>query len=217
MSDDVDDDAARRESDELRALWSALPAPRAGVDADGLPSEDAEASDHLTRAAIEHLRAAWAAHAVEVPEVPFGLRRAHGQRLALRAEMPMQRSTRTLEPSRRASSGPRLRILALAATAAAAVLVLALRHDRTSHDVERTREGLLVASGVDTPAGPSAEEPRELTPSPLPSESVATLVDIPREDFKLRADGFEFESQGVRFVLIETTGEAPSSAPDQRK
>jgi hypothetical protein len=245
MSDDIDDDAAQRESDDLRALWSALPAPRSGVEADGLPSEDAAASDDLTRAAIEHLRAAWGAHAVEVPELPFALRsahahaHAHAQRLALRSNNTAQqlalRSNNTAQqlalrshstarqlgriapPPRRARTTPMLRILALAAAAAAAVLIFALRDERTSHDIERTGEGPLVAGGGDIRGGPGTDAPRELEPSPLPAESVATLVDIPREDFKSRVDGFEFEAQGVRFVFIETTGEAPSSAPATRK
>jgi hypothetical protein len=221
MSDDIDDDAAQRESDDLRALWSALPAPRSGVEADGLPSEDVAASDDLTRAAIEHLRAAWAAHAVEVPELPFTLRsahaHAHAQRLALRSNSTAHQLGRITPPPRHARTAPTLRILALAAAAAAAVLIFALRNERMSHDVERTDEGPLVAIEGDARFGPGTEAPRELEPSPLPTESVATLVDIPREDFESRVDGFEFEAQGVRFVFIETTGEAPSSAPATKK
>lgn len=202
MSDGIDGDAARHESEELRTLWSALPAPRVGVEADGLPSSDPAASDDRTRAAVEHLRDAWAAHAVEVPEIPFALRRAHAVR-----------SARTAPQSRRARNRPALRFLVLATAAAAVALIFALRHERTSHDVERSGDGLFVASGSDTRVGTDTEEPRELEPSPLPAESVATLVDIPREDFKSRVDGFEFEAAGVRFVLIEKTGGANSSAP----
>lgn len=206
MSDDSDDDTAQHEASELRALWSALPAPRAGVDTDGLPSEDVAASDDLTRAAVERLRAAWAAHSVHVPELPFALRRAHARR-----------ATRTAPTFRHERTRPGLRLLALAAAAAAVVSLFVSRHERTSRHVELTGEGRVIADSGDTQVDPGTGAPRELEPSPLPTALVATHVDIPREDFALRADGFEFETQGVRFVLIETTGDADSSAPEKKE
>jgi len=201
--DFVDDDAAQRGSDELRALWNALPAPRAGVDADGLPSEVLADSDSATRAAVERLRTAWGAHAVEVPEMPFELRRVHAER-----------SAREVQRSRRTRTTFALRVFVFAGVAAAALAVLALRTERRTGVVERTSDGAVASE--DTRPGVGGAAPRAVEPSPVLEESVATLIDIPREDFRLRADGFEFETQGVRFVLIENTGEARSSASETK-
>ncbi len=198
-----DDDATQRGSDELRALWSALPAPRAGLDADGLPSEDLADSDSATRAAVERLRTAWAAHAVDVREVPFELRRAHAER-----------SAREVQRSRRTRTTFALRVFVFAGVAAAALAVLALRTERHTGVVERTSDGAVASE--DSRPGVGGAAPGAVEPSPVLEESVATLVDIPREDFRLRADGFEFETQGVRFVLIENTGEAHSGASETR-
>jgi hypothetical protein len=204
MNDDIDDDAARRESDELRALWSALPPPRAGADSDGLPSEDLSSADDMTRAAVERLRAAWAAHTVDVHEVPFALRRANAARRA--PTVPRARRARR-------SLAPRMLALAGAAAVATALIVLALRNEREAGTPERANESSVAIGAGELRRDGSAEAPRAVERSAVQTEPVATLVEIPREDFKLRADGFEFEAQGVRFVLIENTGDAPSGAP----
>lgn len=202
MNGDLEDDeATERGSDELRALWSALPAPRAGVDVDGLPSEDLAGADDATRAAVARLRTAWAAHAVDAPEVPFEARRAHAER-----------SARTVHRARRTRTQFVLRAVALAGAAAAALVVFVLRTGHEPGTSERTTDGPVATGG--TPPSVGAMAPRAVEPSPVSEESVATLVEIPREDFKLRADGLEFESHGVRFVLIENTGEARSGASE---
>lgn len=203
MNEDSDDGAAQRGSEELRALWSALPRPRAGADFDGLPSEDLADSDSATRAAVERLRSAWAAHAVEVHEVPFVLRSSNAARLAYVAPR-----------ARRARTTFALRIIALVGAAAAALIVFALRTERDPGALERATEGAVALGDPSSDVG--TVEPRVVEPSPLPADSVAAHVDIPREDFKLRSDGFEFEAQGVRFVLIETTGGAQSSASETK-
>jgi hypothetical protein len=198
MSDELDDDAARRDSADLRALWNALPRPSSGTSPDGLPSLDLSGSDGATRAAVEHLRAAWAAHAVDVPELPFALRAANVQRLA-----------RTAPRSRRAPSARALRTLVLAGAAAAALALVALRVTGEGPAGEPDRA---VADAVTV----DVSEPREVPQSAMPLSSVATLVEIPREDFALRADGIEFEAHGVRFVLIENTGAAQGSASGKK-
>lgn len=190
------------ERDGLRALWLALPGPSTRVDDDGLPSADLATTDPATRAAVERLRHAWSS--LEAPDwdVPLALRRAYAARDA-----------RLAGDAKRVAGAPRPRALlrlaagvAVAAAAAAALAVVLRQGAGTSAPPPPAPDALVAEHALDHAA------PRALTPSPIAAPPAATLVEVPRESFAVRADGFEFETQGVRFVLIETTASATSGA-----
>lgn len=177
--------------DELRALWRGLPA----APAPGAADEDLAAADPATRAVVARLQEAWRQRDTVVPELPFALRHV----AALR---------RRVEPSR-----PHVRRIIPWVAAAAVILAAAwlVTHDR-GPSIPATTD--VAATEVPSPDlhAPQTEPrvpqlgPRALQPEPLPPPPVAAVVDVPRERFALRPDGFEFESEGVRIVLLDRGG-----------
>lgn len=177
--------------DELRALWHGLPA----APAPGAADEDLAAADPATRAVVARLQEAWRQRNTVVPELPFALRRA----AALR---------RRGEPSR-----PHVRRIIPWVAAAAVILAAAwlVTYDRGPSISATTDVATTEAQSPEPHApqqGPFSPQagPRALQPEPLPPAPVAAVVDVPRERFALRADGFEFESEGVRIVLLDRGG-----------
>jgi len=168
--------------DALRRVWAALPG-----DVDGEPAEALAACDAATREAVARVRRAWLAQSAVVPPLPLDLARlAHAGRA---------RAWRARRRARRVAS-----------LAAAAAVVVALG---TLRPWTRVTSGEAAMTGT-TASAPSPETaaPRAVAEAPATMHEAASYLDIPRASVHVRADGVEFESGGVRFVLIDTHGEA---------
>ncbi len=96
-----------------------------------------------------------------------------------------------------------LRLAALAA-AACALLLARLELARPAQPAERGAQREVADAS-----------PRSVPTTPIPATPTwASYLDIPRENVHLRADGVEFESAGIRFVLIDTRGIDTDSTED---